>query len=68
MGWGVSEFNFWGQETHVRVILVLRECIWNMLAVLLVPLAFDDTGFLGSPPCFVVYHPGTNLGDCLKFP
>ena len=36
--------------THSRVILVLRECIWNAPAVSLVLPTFDDTGSLGSLP------------------
>ena len=46
-----------------RVILVLRECIWNAPAVSLVFPAFDDIGSLGSPPRRVVY-----FCDCLSFP
>ena len=53
-----------GQGDRARVILVLRECIWNGLAVSLVLLAFDVTGSLGNPPRRVVYPPG----DCLLFP
>ena len=30
-----------------RTILVLRECIWNVLVVSFVLPAFDDTGSLG---------------------
>ena len=37
------------------VILVLREFIWNTLAVSLVLPTFDDTDSLGSPPREVVY-------------
>ena len=47
-----------GQEVRAVVILVLRECIWNVPVASLVLPAFDDTGFLGSPPCQVVYPPG----------
>ena len=50
MGWGESGFNFWGQETHVRVILVLHECIWNAPAISLVLPAFDGAVSLGFPP------------------
>ena len=39
-----------GQGARARVILVLRERIWNAPAVSLVLKAFDDTGSLGSPP------------------
>ena len=44
---------------RARVIIVLRECIWNAPAVSLILLAFDDTGSLDSPPCRVVYSPGS---------
>ena len=44
-----------GQGARAGVILVLRECIWNMPAVLRVLQGFDDTGSLGSPPRQVVY-------------
>ena len=40
-----------------RVILVLRECIWNARAVSLVLAAFGDTGSVGSPPRQVVSPP-----------
>ena len=42
-----------GARPHV--ILVLRECIWNVPAVSIVPSAFDDTSSLGSPPRQVFY-------------
>ena len=48
-------FNGWGVKGCDRVILVLRECIWNAPAVSLVLPAFDDIGSLGSPPRQVVY-------------
>ena len=35
---------------RARVILVLPEYIWNAPAVSFFLSAFDDTGFLGSPP------------------
>ena len=38
-----------GSGARARVILVLRECIWNAPAMSLVLPAFDDTGSLGSP-------------------
>ena len=57
-----------GEGARARVILVLRECIWNASAVSLVLPTFDDTGSLGSPPRQVVYVPGSTLGDCLPFP
>ena len=43
---------------RARVILVLRESIWNEPAVSLVLPTLDDTGSLSSPPRQVVYHPG----------
>ena len=55
------------QGACVRIIFVLRECIWNTPAVLLVLSAFDDNGSLGNPPCQMVYPPGFTLGDCLSF-
>ena len=56
-----------GLGTHPRFILVLRECIWNAPAVLLVLSTFDDTGSLGFPQRWVVYPPGSTLGDCPLF-
>ena len=53
--WKIVEGNARGLA---RVILVLRECIWNALRVSLVLPAFDDTVTLGSPPCLVFYSPG----------
>ena len=47
------------QVTRALVILVLRECIWNAPADSLFLPAFDDTGFLVSPPRQVVYPPGS---------
>ena len=52
--------------TRARVILVLRECIWNALTVSLVLPAFGDTGSLVSPRQ-VVYSPGFPPGDCFPF-
>ena len=46
-----------GQEVHVRVTLILRECIWNEFAASLVFLPFDNTGSLDYPRRQVVYHP-----------
>ena len=46
---------FWGQGTRARVILALRECIWNGPTVSLVLPIFYDTGSLGSPLLQVVY-------------
>ena len=52
----------WGQGARDRVVLVLRECIWNASVVSLALLAFDGTDSLGIPPRQVVYlhglHPG----------
>ena len=47
-----------GEGDCARVILVLREFIWNAPAVSLVLPAFEDTDSLGSPPRRVVYPPG----------
>ena len=44
-----------GQGARTRVILVIRECIWNMPTVSLVLSAFDDTGSPGYPFRRVVY-------------
>ena len=44
-----------GQGACAHVILVLRECVWNAPAALLVLPAFDDTVSLGSSPHQVVY-------------
>ena len=55
------------QGVRARVILVLRECIWNAPAVSLVLLTFENTVFLGSSPRRVVYPPGSTLGGCLSF-
>ena len=44
-----------GQGPRARVILVLRERIWNAPAVSLVLPAFNDTGSMGSPPRQLVY-------------
>ena len=52
-----------GEGACGRVILVLRECIWNALVVLLVLPTYDNTGSLGSHPRRLVYLPG----DCLPF-
>ena len=48
-----------GEGTCARVTLVLRECFWNAPAVSLILPAFDDTGFLGSPPRQVVSPHGS---------
>ena len=50
---------FGGRGAHARVILLLRECIWNVPAVSLVLSVFDDTGSLGFPPRWEVYPPGS---------
>ena len=49
------------QEVRARVVIVLRECIWNAPAVSLFLPAFDDTGSLGYPPGRVVSR-GFHLG------
>ena len=46
-----------GLGARARVILVLRERIWNTPAVSLVFPALHDTGSLGSPKGQVVYLP-----------
>ena len=43
-----------GQGACARVVLILRECIWNMPAVCIV---LPDTGSLGSLPRQLVYPP-----------
>ena len=48
-----------GQGACARVILVLRESIWNAPALSLVIPALDDTVSLGPPPRQVVYPPGS---------
>ena len=68
-GVGDSGFNCWGGEvTRARIILVLRECIWNSFAISLVIPAFGDTDSLCFPPRRVVFPLGFTLGDCLLFP
>ena len=47
------------QKARARVFLVLREFIWNALAVSIVLPAFDNTSSLGFPPRHVVYPPGS---------
>ena len=49
-----------GQGARARVILVLRECIWNDPMGSLVIPAIDDTGSLGSPRQ-LVYPPSSML-------
>ena len=49
-GWGGGSLGSIFGMSRARVILVLRECIWNAPAVSLVLPVFDDTGSLGSPP------------------
>ena len=66
MKWSSSLGAFWytagWRESGARalVLFVLRECIWNALAVSLILPAFDDTVSLVSPPRQVVlwFHPG----------
>ena len=55
-----------GQGACAHIILVLRECIWNASAVLLVFSIFDNTSSLGSFPHRVVYNPSSTLGECLS--
>ena len=69
-GGGVWVYLLGDQGAGARVILVLRECIWNAPAVLLVHPAFDDTGswvllcVRWSIPLFEWFHPD----DWLPFP
>ena len=46
-----------GQGSHTRVILILREYIWNGPAVSPFLPGFEDTASLGSLPCRMVYPP-----------
>ena len=63
MGGGAFVNLLRGQGVRDRVILVVCECIWNVLVVLLALPTFDDTGSLGDLlPIWI--HPG----DCLRFP
>ena len=48
--------------------LVLFLFYMNVPVVPLVLQDFDDTSSLGSPPYWVVYHPGSTSGDCIPFP
>ena len=41
--------NIGGSGARARVILVLRECIWNVPMASLVLSPFDDTDFLSFP-------------------
>ena len=43
-----------------RVILVVRETVWNALVILLVLQTFDDTGSLDYPPGRVIYRPSVS--------
>ena len=57
-----------GQGVRIRVILFVRECIWNTVVVLLGLPTFDDTDFLGYPPRWVIYHPsGSTLVTASRF-
>ena len=58
-------YKYWMAEVWVHwlvvgkpavVILVVRECIWNALVVLLDLQTFDDTGSLGYPSRRAVYR------------
>ena len=42
---------------RARVIPVLCECIWNAIAVSIVPSAFDNTGSLGFLPRQLISSP-----------
>ena len=56
------------QGADARVILVLRDNIWNALSVLLVLPAFDGTGSLDYPQCWEVYHQtGSTLVSTSRF-
>ena len=44
-----------GSGARARVVLVLREYIWNAPAFSLALPTFDDTGSLSSPPRQMVY-------------
>ena len=55
MGWGSLGSTVGSPGARALVILVLRECIWNAPVVSLFLPAFEDTGFLGSPPSRMVY-------------
>ena len=46
------------QGGRVRVIPVLRKCIWNAPAESLILPTFDNAGSLGSLQRQVVYSPG----------
>ena len=48
-----------GLGTLAHVFLALCECIWNAPMILLVLPTFGNAGSLGSPPCQVVYPPGS---------
>ena len=56
-----------GSEGSRRVILVLRECIWNAPAISLVLPTFDVTGSLGSLRQ-VVYPPGSMIPSWVTAP
>ena len=49
-GWGSRSSIVGETGARARVILVLRECIWNAPTVSLVLSTFDHTGSLGSLP------------------
>ena len=52
-----------GEGARARFIVVLRVCIWNAPAVLLVLPAFANIGSLGNLPHHVVYPLVSALGD-----
>ena len=53
---GAWIYLFRGQGFRDRVILVVRECIWNALMVPFGLSSFDDTGSLDYPSRWVTYH------------
>ena len=52
-----------GEGAHARIILTLRESIWNAPAVSLVLPAFHDNGSLAFPPRRVTYPFGSTMGN-----
>ena len=57
-----------GRGFRGRVILVVRECIWDALGVLLFLPTFDGTGSLKYPLRWVVYPPmGSTLRPASRF-
>ena len=59
----MGEFGFIGWRagrSRDRVMLVLRECIWNVLAVMRGFPTFDVTISLGYPSRFMAYRPSVS--------